>query len=80
MLKRGREVADVRLRHHAGVPGGEGARVKRRNARAPGRIRLVITQKVDRSELMLRDPDKYFADARARALAEVRREGQPART
>lgn len=47
--------------------------MKRRELRARGRQRLTIAKKVDRGEQMLEDPDKYFAEARARALAEVRK-------
>jgi hypothetical protein len=33
---------------------------------------ITIEDRDDRPQLMLRDPDRYFADARRRAEAEVR--------
>ncbi len=56
-------------------PGGKAAGMgKREQRRALGRRGITIVRKTDRGEQILKDPDKYFAEARERARAQVERD------
>ena len=48
--------------------------LKRRQRRVLGRQGLKITTDVDRGKRIIADPDKYFAEARERAKAQVARD------
>lgn len=50
--------------------------MKRRQGRVLGRQGIKVIGKVDRGELILEDPNKYFEDARERARAQVERDMQ----
>ncbi len=47
---------------------------ERRARRAHKREGLVIVDSIDRGQLIIEDPEKYFEEARARARAQVERD------